>query len=163
MFRTIVDISHAAQFNMAADAYLLQYAAQTGIMCVRFYFWEPAAVSLGYMQDPSEVLDLEALREQNIEWVRRPTGGRAVLHQEDLTYCCAFPAHAYTTLGSSISESYRIISQCLRKGLTAAGVLTESHDSALDPRAVRSHPRTVRQADTPCAVNLAARKAYPTV
>jgi lipoate-protein ligase A len=52
---------------------------------LRLYSWRPAAVSIGYQQK-METIDLEACRARGIEVVRRPTGGRAVLHKEEITY-----------------------------------------------------------------------------
>lgn len=57
-------------------------------MYIRFYQWQPWCISLGYHQ-PLDDLNLEALAERGFEWVRRPTGGRAVLHAHELTYAFA--------------------------------------------------------------------------
>src|SRR3989441_13000855 len=52
---------------------------------LRLYSWQPAAVSIGYQQS-MEAVDLIACRNAGIDVVRRPTGGRAVLHANELTY-----------------------------------------------------------------------------
>src|SRR5579875_2954295 len=56
---------------------------------LRLYAWRPAAVSIGYFQRLASELDLAACRELGLDWVRRPTGGRAVLHAAELTYAVA--------------------------------------------------------------------------
>lgn len=57
---------------------------------MRLYTWDPWCVSLGHHQN-GNVIDDRLLREQGWDLVRRPTGGRAVLHAEELTYCIAVP------------------------------------------------------------------------
>ena len=57
---------------------------------MRLYTWDPWCVSLGYNQN-EDVIDKRLLREHGWDLVRRPTGGRAVLHAEELTYCIAVP------------------------------------------------------------------------
>ena len=72
--------------NMAIDrAILALHANGQAPPTLRFYQWQPAAVSLGYFQKRHN-LDLDICRQYGIEVVRRPTGGKAVLHLGDLTY-----------------------------------------------------------------------------
>jgi len=78
-----------AVFNMAADCLLLDRAAQSDEITLRFYGWSPWAVSLGTMQRETH-LDLDALSRNTVDRVRRPTGGRAILHANDITYSCVF-------------------------------------------------------------------------
>lgn len=73
---------------MAIDRYLLeQHRQEKHPPSLRFYTWQPAAISLGYHQKdyPSD-WDKLTFQSQSLDIVRRPTGGRAVLHQGDLTY-----------------------------------------------------------------------------
>jgi len=134
--RIIPDQPRPPAFNMAADLFMLRRCVEDQSVYLRLYTWEPPAVSLGCMQDPLATLDTDALQRDGIAWVRRPTGGRAVLHLEDLTYSVAFP-HALSAMGSTIAESYAAISRCIACGLRLAGVTTESHDSGLDAAEVR--------------------------
>ena len=53
---------------------------------VRIYEWEPACVTLGYSQKAEQELNFLALAERGFDWVKRPTGGRAVLHHQEFTY-----------------------------------------------------------------------------
>ncbi len=75
--------------NMAADEALLENA-QRGEFAFRLYRWSPATLSLGYFQPAAERLKNPAWRE--LPWVRRATGGGAILHdEEELTYAVALP------------------------------------------------------------------------
>jgi len=92
--RLIQDGAHDGTFNMAADLYLTDWARRTGQLALRLYSWERPTLSLGYHQRISDEL-LEQCRHSAIPVVRRPTGGRAVLHDRELTYALALPtAHA---------------------------------------------------------------------
>lgn len=119
--RFVFDQPHSAAFNMAADQFLLQSCQKQDCVTVRFYRWQPAAITIGYMQQASEQLNLALLKREGISWIRRPTGGRAVLHQEDLTYSCIFPRET-PAMGSTVAQSYALIMRCLSAGLAAIGL-----------------------------------------
>ncbi|MBN1129176.1 MAG: hypothetical protein JXA71_09325 [Chitinispirillaceae bacterium] len=138
--RIIVDAPGDAARNMAQDLRLLDRAAVEGAVFLRLYGWDPPAVSLGCMQEPHSLLDVAAMTATGIIWVKRPTGGRAILHWNDLTYSIAFPADL-PEMGRTINESYAIISRCLMTGLTFAGVRCETHDSAAEYAATRREIR----------------------
>ena len=133
--RFIIDESKPAGFNMAADLYLLGRGGGRGDVTVRFYSWARPCVTLGYMQSARAELDFDALRARGADWIRRPTGGRAVLHHGDITYSCAFPK-SVTALGRGITETYRLITQCLMAGLDRASVKCAAHDSDSELRGV---------------------------
>ena len=83
-----------AATNMRRDAALfaaLEAETPGALPTLRLYAWQPWAVSLGSHQDPARALDLAALAARGYDWVRRPTGGRAVLHADEITYCLAAP------------------------------------------------------------------------
>jgi len=126
-----IEAANSAAFTMAADLYLMQQCVERQCMFLRFYEWEPAAISIGSLQRASEQLDLPSMKHDGIDWVRRPTGGRAVLHREDLTYSCIFPKNLPGT-GSSVAATYTLIMQCLVQGLKSLGITPEVHDS-VDP------------------------------
>ena len=138
--RFIIDKSESAAFNMAADIYLLE---QDGGVTVRFYSWERACITIGYMQKAGDELDLPILRDRGVDWIRRVTGGRAVLHEGDITYSCVFPK-SMAVMGGSIAQTYRLISKCLMAGLSAASIDCGAHDSELDIRGIP------RDAKLPC-------------
>ncbi|MCK8817732.1 lipoate--protein ligase family protein [Natroniella sulfidigena] len=111
--------------NMALDEAILE-AVKAGQVkpTIRFYAWQPAAISLGYFQKLDEEVDTTACQQQGIDIVRRLTGGRAVLHDDELTYSLIAPAQI-SWLPESIVKSYKIISQGLVLGLQQLGIPAE--------------------------------------
>src|SRR5438128_7609979 len=108
-------------WNMAVDEVLLDgVAAGSAPPTLRFYAWSPACLSLGYFQ-PVSVVNLEGCRGLGVDVVRRPTGGRAILHDRELTYSVALPA---SVLGhdAGILPSYRRLSLALQAGLARLGI-----------------------------------------
>jgi len=77
--------------NMAADEAML-LAADRGVASLRFYTWSVPTLSLGYFQSAHARLSDPLLADA--AWVRRPSGGAAILHHRELTYCLALPAGA---------------------------------------------------------------------
>jgi len=80
----------------------------SGIPTLRFYEWQPACISVGYFQNPLREVNNEYCRKHNIDVVRRPTGGKAVLHEYELTYSLVVPENHF---GTQVIQSYRAISQ----------------------------------------------------
>jgi lipoate-protein ligase A len=106
--------------NMAIDEAILQALADgQGSPTLRFYQWNPPCLSLGYNQHYSEV-DQDACARLGYTWVRRPTGGRAILHTDELTYSIVAPLDEPRVLGG-IVDSYRRLSAGLLAGLRALG------------------------------------------
>lgn len=108
-------------WNMAFDTQLLtlfrtgkfQKLFGRGCMLWRFYAWNPPALSLGHGQHLSEI-DEESCKTKNIEIVKRPTGGRAVLHIDEFTYSffaetCKTNAEIYTMVHEAIREALLIL------------------------------------------------------
>ena len=104
--------------NMAVDEALARLCRDYATL--RFYAWDTPTLSIGYFQRTGEI-DLSACRESAIGLVRRPTGGRAVLHRQDLTYSLVLPLRPPWT-EFSIAESYQRINACLQRGLEALGI-----------------------------------------
>src|SRR5207248_5632486 len=120
-WRLLLDPPAEGAWNMAVDEVLLDgVAAGSSPPTLRFYSWMPACLSLGYFQ-PSSVVNVEGCRGLGIEIVRRPTGGRAILHDRELTYSVALPAFV---LGhdAGILPSYRRLSLALQAGLARLGI-----------------------------------------
>lgn len=99
--------------NMQIDSDLLEFAIKNELRepIFRLYGWEPACVSLGRNQK-DDFLDYELLKSKNIDVVRRLTGGRALLHDNEITYSFICP-EAFLQNGSHIVSSYKEISQIL--------------------------------------------------
>jgi lipoyl(octanoyl) transferase len=76
--------SHTGKFNMEFDLGLVKKCSPNSAF-LRFYGWEPHCISLGNNQSYEDI-NLALTSQNNIEVVKRPTGGRAILHSEELTY-----------------------------------------------------------------------------
>lgn len=119
----IVDTgSNCGAYNMGVDQALAASAAQGPVL--RFYGWDPPAISCGWNQQPEREADVEACRALGIDVVRRPTGGRAVLHWEELTYSVACVAEALGA-GGRVEATHRAIGACLAAGLRLFGASVE--------------------------------------
>jgi len=111
--------------NMAVDEAILAGVTRgTSPPTVRVYAWDPPTVSTGYAQDLSAELDLVACAKSGVGVVRRPTGGRAVLHAGELTYSVVGES-GEPPLGASIMEAYGAIAAALVAGLRSLGVSAE--------------------------------------
>lgn len=114
---------------MALDEVLLEQSidsADRSRLLLRFYGWQPDAVSIGYGQRlaPSR---LDSIKDAGFDVVKRPTGGRAVLHSGELTY--SFVGHE-SLLGKSISSAYAKICSGLIAGFDKLGLSLTLGDSS---------------------------------
>jgi lipoate-protein ligase A len=124
VWRLIIDGNLAGARNMARDMALLEgVAAGTGRPTLRLYGWDPPCLSLGRHQGP-EAADLEFCRGEGIDVVRRPTGGRALLHHLELTYSVVAPV-GRNPLPGRLQEAYRAICTALVRACRALGVDAE--------------------------------------
>jgi lipoate-protein ligase A len=136
--------SRSGAFNMALDrAILAEVEAGTSPPTIRIYGWTPPCISLGHSQKAEAELDLPRVRALGYDIVTRPTGGRAVLHIDELTYSVIAPFEAAPWCASR-EESYKIISQALARVLDVGGV-----GIALDRGYPVEKPQHLR-AMTPC-------------
>lgn len=111
--------------NMAIDeAILLSYVQGSILPTLRVYQWNPPCLSIGCFQSVSKEVDLEACRQMGVDLVRRPTGGRAILHDVELTYSLVV-SEGDPLVGGTILESYNKISLALVEGLALLGVRAE--------------------------------------
>jgi lipoate-protein ligase A len=107
--------------NMAIDEAILHAVADgQSRPTLRFFQWQPACLSLGYNQHWEEVNE-EACRQLGYTWTRRPTGGKAILHTDEVTYSLIIPQDDPRIRGD-IVESYRTLSFGLLRGLKKLGV-----------------------------------------
>jgi len=120
-WRLILDNPAIGAQNMARDeAILSQIGTAAAPPTLRLYAWEPACLSLGYAQSGRD-LDRERLAENGWQVVRRMTGGRAILHTNELTYSVALPLdHPFAAGG--IIESYRRLSAALLEAVNTIGL-----------------------------------------
>jgi len=91
---------------------------------IRFYQWSPPAVSLGYFQDLEKEIDVDVCKNMAIDIVRRPTGGKAVLHDKELTYSFVI-RESHPLVNDSILETYKKFSGGMIRGLSYLGIEAE--------------------------------------
>lgn len=116
---------YSAAINMAADEYILSQEGTT----LRFYGWEKPTLSFGRNAADVNDVDIDVCRKNNLELVKRLTGGKTVLHQHELTYGIVGDIEAFS---ESILQTYRMISEPLSESLLNIGV-----DTSLAPRKQR--------------------------
>ena len=109
--------------NMKKDLILLDDACSDNTFepVLRFYGWFPACVSLGRNQKENSI-NINYCKENNIDIVRRVTGGRSLLHQDELTYSFICPVKFIGN--ENVHKSYEIISGALIKGFKNLGIET---------------------------------------
>ena len=131
---------HPGAVNMAIDAALLAEAARTGRAFLRLYRFDPPCLSLGRNEPAATRYDRAAIARRRLDVVRRPTGGRAVWHEHEVTYAVAAPI---TTFGG-LRPAYYTLHTRLAAALRRLGA-----DTALAGDRPRS-PATVLGRPGPC-------------
>lgn len=125
---------------MAIDEALMSRARETGLWILRVYSWSRPTLSLGRNQTALGGYDLRRIEESAIDVVRRPTGGRAILHHREVTYSVTAPL----TDAGDLRESYARINRLLVTALRALGVdamvAGNAEISRVDGEAARSQP-----------------------
>jgi lipoate-protein ligase A len=137
LWRLITDPALDGALNMAIDEAILEAVGHGNVPpTLRLYRWEPACLSLGYAQPASDA-DCVRLAERGWHLVRRMTGGRAILHVDELTYSVALPIRHALAAGT-IVESYRRLSVALLRaveqlGLAVRAAPKDAHAAASGP------------------------------
>ncbi|MGD6803908.1 lipoate--protein ligase family protein [Rossellomorea aquimaris] len=109
-------------YNMALDEALLDWHSEGKIPpVIRFYGWDPATLSVGYFQKVEKEINMEAVKEHGLGFVRRPTGGRGVLHEHELTYS-VIVTEEHPEMPKTVTEAYRVISEGILRGFRALGL-----------------------------------------
>ena len=124
-WRLIRQPAASGAFNMALDQALLEAVAsgESGPV-LRLYRWSPATVTLGYAQRGPRVVNLEACRRLGLDVVRRYSGGRAVLHDQEMTYAVIAPEPSPWFPGGLVA-TYQVIAGVLQETLAQLGLTTE--------------------------------------
>lgn len=120
-WRFLVAPPRSGAENMARDVALQARAARTGETVFSIYSWMRPTLSFGRNQSAKDLYDLKKIRAANIDVVRRPTGGRAILHHREVTYSVTAPIE-----GASLQQTYAAINRILQLGLSSLGVLVEA-------------------------------------
>jgi len=110
--------ANPGDYNMALDAAIAQSGATT-TPTLRVFQWRPECISLGYHQNFEEI-DLAKCRQAGIDVAKRPTGGRAILHAQELTYSVIIPA-AHEWFEILPLDIYRRLSEAIAAGLRHLG------------------------------------------
>ncbi|MBN2258226.1 MAG: lipoate--protein ligase family protein [Anaerolineaceae bacterium] len=125
-------------WNMAVDETLLEKViAGDSPPVLRLYAWQPACLSLGQAQPVADV-DRAQLDQNGWDLVRRPTGGRAILHADELTYAVIAPVSEPSVRGTLL-ESYLKLSQPLTNALAILGLQVNALKNPDSNQAARSH------------------------
>ncbi len=125
--------------NMAVDHAILEAVAAGRVPpTLRFYAWKPACLSLGYMQKITDA-DRDRLAARGWDLVRRLTGGRAILHTNELTYSVAVRAGNPIVAGD-IVQSYRRLSRALLAGLEQLGAAPQADKQKKRPARRENRP-----------------------
>jgi len=146
-WQLILDNALDGTSNMAIDAALLNEVehSETSRTIVRFYRWKRPTISLGRNQKIDAAVDKAFCEGHGVDVVHRPTGGRAVLHDDEITYAVA--SNDNTTFGDTIYANYKSVSEALCVGYRSLGV-----PAILAPE-TRRVSTSVDGMDLPCFVS----------
>jgi lipoate-protein ligase A len=120
-WRLLIAAPRSGAENMARDTALQARAVRTGETVFSIYSWSRPTLSFGRNQPASSLYDLAKIRAAGIDVVRRPTGGRAILHHREVTYSVTAPAKD----AAPLREIYSRINRILQTGLRHLGVSVE--------------------------------------
>ncbi len=138
-WRLLITPPARGAWNMAVDEAILEAAGRgEALATLRLYAWDPPCLSLGYAQPFADV-HLPRLRARGWEVVRRPTGGRAVLHTDELTYSVIAPP-SEPRLAGSILESYSRLAQALVEALRLLVLPVEINEHVATPATQNTNP-----------------------
>jgi lipoyl(octanoyl) transferase len=131
--------------NMALDEFLLKKSAAEGVYYFRLYTWQPWCVSLGYNQKVEKELKTEVLKSLGWDYTRRYTGGRAVLHADEITYSATGPISSGEHWTATLRSTYEVVSRYLVEALQKCGI-----DAELEKRNVSGGTHARDAISLPC-------------
>lgn len=142
--------NQSPSYNMALDEALLDWHSEGKIPpTIRFYGWNPATLSIGYFQKVEKEINMDAVREHQLGFVRRPTGGRGVLHEHELTYS-VIVSEEHPEMPKTVTEAYRVISEGILKGFHRLGLDAYfAVPQSLEERESLKNPRSAVCFDAP--------------
>jgi lipoate-protein ligase A len=135
-WRLILDPPQSGVENMAVDEAILRtmeaYVEEGAerMPTIRLYSWLEPTVSIGYRQDAGPFINLVSADGWRVPFVRRITGGRAVLHESEITYSLVCPA-SHPLFSRGIEEAYRVVSVAIAGALNESGVLASFERGSL--------------------------------
>lgn len=138
-FRLIKDKPASGAWNMAVDEAIFESVCRgDSLPTVRLYAWEPACLSLGYSQSASDV-DEKRLDAEGWHWVRRLTGGKAILHVDEITYSIMAPID-HPLVSGTLLESYLRIATGLLEALKLMGINGEVNEDPIPMNSMQTGP-----------------------
>ena len=118
-------------WNMAVDEAIMEFCRQGRVPpTLRFYCWQPPCLSIGYFQEVGLDVDISKCLDLGIDLVRRPSGGKSILHDKEVTYSVA-SSEDDVLISGNIAQSHRKISAAILQGLHSLGVKAEVGNSTL--------------------------------
>jgi len=140
--------SNTAFTNMAIDRAILEaHHHQLVPPTIRFYRWQPPAISIGYFQSLTEEVDLQACQRHGVDVVRRITGGGAVYHDTELTYSIVISEN-HPAISQNIIQSYERICHALIRGfqhLSIQSTFAPINDILVDGKKISGNAQTRKQ------------------
>ncbi len=134
--------------NMAVDEFLLRRVENDGgAPVLRLYSFSPPAITLGYHQDASKAIDISAVGADGLDIVRRITGGRALLHDGELTYSVTAPIGP--PFGQGLADTFLVIAGVIVSALRRSGIearLGSARHTGVEKLDVIALPRIDEQA-----------------
>jgi lipoate-protein ligase A len=109
----LADAPASGAWNMALDAALLRAAERDALRALRLYAWDPPTLSFGRNEPALRRYDRGAIAARALAVVRRPTGGRAVWHDRELTYAVTAPEDAFGPLRATYREIHAMLAEAL--------------------------------------------------
>ena len=155
-WRLLPPVAGPGAFHMAADVAVLEaMRAGLSVPVLRFYRWTPACVTLGKFQPAEGNVQLDNCRRLGIDVVKRPTGGRAILHDHEVTFTIIVGERDLPAAGASIMDSYRELARALEAGMRRLGIPAELIDRRAQARG--GDPASVMSAGNPACFAAKAR------
>ncbi len=134
-WRLLITPPNHGSWNMAVDEAILETTEQgESPPTLRLYAWDPPCLSLGQAQPLADV-DLDRLQANGWELVRRITGGRAILHTDELTYSVTGPVNE-PRLAGSVLESYNRLALALLEAVRTLGLPVEIQSEKVESKGV---------------------------
>ncbi|MBP7653490.1 hypothetical protein KA977_08710 [Candidatus Dependentiae bacterium] len=112
-----------AEYNMSFDAKLANDSEKNGISYFRVYGWIEPSVTTGYFQHQDKSINFEYCLKNNIPVIKRPTGGKAILHDNDFTFSIVINNNLFNS--TRITDYYKIVNTSLNSALNESGIPSE--------------------------------------
>ncbi|RLD07163.1 MAG: hypothetical protein DRI32_01425 [Chloroflexi bacterium] len=133
LWRLYLSLPATGAWNMAVDEAILEHVVRgDSLPTLRLYRWEPPCLSLGRSQ-PFADISVASLKKNSWDVVRRMTGGRSILHTDELTYAIIAPKDNLHLRGTLL-ESYQHLAQALLAALKSMGVDAEMNREKANPK-----------------------------